>query len=128
MKVITLLAVIFALAQGWSLGVSPVQAECVVVYFSLYDPVYDPPCDGINPASIVSIRVTTSPTPISAGSCSSFALDNLYANVELYDQDGCGNGKPVVCSIVASSSSLSGYYPVTVIGGGCFSVCETCTP
>ena len=126
MKVITTLAVLFALAQGSSFGVSPVQAECIEIHFKLYDPGQDPPC-GISPTTSWSIRVTTSPSMISAGTCSSFALDNLYTDVEFYPST-CGTGTPVVCDIVASGSILSGYYQVSAVSGDCLMVCDNCTP
>jgi hypothetical protein len=126
MKVITLLAVIFALAQGWNLGVSPVQAECTEVYFQLYGPGQDPPC-GFTPDMGWSIRVTTSPSSVSAGTCSAFTLDNLYADVEFWEES-CAIGDHHVCDIVATDDILSGYYEITDVSGSCFTVCGNCTP
>jgi hypothetical protein len=118
-----------AVALGMSNGVCSAQPECDNVYFQLYDPLHDPPCEGVNMQVGSTIYVNSSPTSVSLGSCSGFTLDNLYTDVLLYeDHTGCAAGSSVTCDIVATGT-LSGYYRITNSpGGGCFVVCATCTP
>jgi len=127
MKVSTILAVI-ALILGLSFGASSAQAEeCTEVYFKLHS-TSDPLCDdGFTVATLWSIYVTTSPSSVSAGTCSGFTLDNLYANVVFFEGD-CGELHRFDCDIVATDNTLSGYYVLNALGGGCFEVCANCTP
>jgi hypothetical protein len=128
MKVYAVFGFIIAVALGVTQGVCWGQPECVNVYLKTDDPVSDPPCDdGFSPGSGWSIHVTSSPSSISAGSCSSFTLDNLYTDVDFFEQT-CGVAYKFTCDIVASGSTLSGYYELTDLGGGCLRVCATCTP
>ncbi len=128
MKASVLFVMLVAMV-GLSYGVCTAQPECANVYLRIYDPVSDPPCgDNASITTSWSIRVTSCPTSISAGSCSSFALDNLYTDVEFYAGTGCGVNYQFTCDIVATGSDLSGYYPVTAESGGCITVCETCAP
>jgi len=125
-----MIAAILALALGFSFGVLPAQAEeCTEVYFKLVS-AGDPTCDdGFTVASGWSILVTTSPTSVSAGTCSGFTLDNAYANVVFFDGRGfCGVDHAFICDIVATDNTLSGYYLLNSLGGGCFEVCANCTP
>jgi hypothetical protein len=129
MKVTTILAII-ALALGLSLGASSAQAEeCTEVYFKLVS-VGDPTCDdGFTVTTGWSIYVTTSPSSVSGGTCSGFTLDNAYANVVFFDGEGdCGELHQFACDIVATDNTLSGYYILNSLGGGCFEVCANCTP
>lgn len=104
MKVMIILAVILVMAQGSSIGITPVHAECTEVHFQLYDPIHDPPC-GFTPAPGWSIRVTSSPSAISAGTCFNFALDNLYVDVDFWEAS-CALDEHHVCDIVATDNSL----------------------
>ena len=122
-----MIAAILALALGFSFGTSWAQPECVEIYLKIVS-VADPPCyDGYTVTTNWSIYVTTSPTSVSAGTCSSFTLDNAYANVAFFDGT-CGQNHRFACDIVATGSTLSGYYLLTDLGGGCFRVCGNCTP
>jgi hypothetical protein len=125
---IVLVLIAIAVALGISHGVCWAQPECVNVYFQLYDPLNDPPCDDPNMRVGSTIYVTSSPTSVSLGSCSGNTLVKLYTDVELYeDNTGCAEGGSVICDIVASGT-LSGYYQINHESGGCFVVCDTCTP
>ena len=129
MKVLLYTLVAVAIVQGLSLDARSVQAECHDVYLSLYDPVQDPPCgSGANLSTSWTIFVNSSPSSISAGSCSSFTLDNLYTGVVFYSGPGCGVEEEFTCDIVATDSNLSGYYQLTVVNGACITICATCTP
>ena len=123
MKLYVLFGLAMMAAQGLSFGLC--SAECEEVHFQLYDLEHDPAC-GIDLGAVAAIRVTTSPSSISAGTCSSFALDNYYANVEFFAV-ACGSMSLGTCAIVATDGSLSGYYPVTAISGLCLTVCANCT-
>jgi hypothetical protein len=122
---LVLLAIVMALGLGH--GVAFAQPECTNIYLKLVV-TGDPACnEGYTVTTGWSIYVTSSPSSTSAGSCSSFTLDNLYAGVVFFN-GGCGEFHRFECNIVATGSILSGYYILTDLGGGCFKVCQTCTP
>ena len=123
-------SVALVVAIAMTHGVSSAQPECTEVYLRVYDPVGDPPCGSLSqPQSDWSIRVTSSPTSVSGGTCSTFSLNQLYSDVDFYSNtSACGDTYEFTCDIIASASILSGYYYLADLGGGCFRVCETCTP
>jgi hypothetical protein len=126
----TALAVILVSAVAVATAVAPdlawAQPECTEVWFQLEDPLHDPPCGIEGVSEDWAIRVTTSPSSTSAGSCTAGNLDNRYTSVEFFS-DGCELSQPEdTCTIVATESILSGDYLIQDVEGACFMVCQPC--
>ncbi len=125
----SVLFVMLVTMVGLSYGVCAAQPDCTNVYLKIYDPVSDPPCgDQSGVTTGWFIHVTSSPSSVNGGTCSTFSLNQLYADVDFFNTLGCGTQHVFTCDIAASSSILSGYYELDDLGDGCFRVCETCTP
>jgi hypothetical protein len=113
-----------AVALGMSHGVCSAQPECNPEWFSLYDPIGDPPCDGLDPKEGWAIYVDENCAQGGGGSCDGRTLNRVIADVEFYSEcSGTFMGK---CAIATTSCELSAWYPILEVDESCIFICQHC--
>jgi hypothetical protein len=121
--VFTGLGVAYYLATPANSGADP---ECTIVWCKA-DPSLDPGCD-VSVEQGWAVYFPSSPTSATAGSCSTYTMDNAYADVQFFE-GGCDDtvADGTCDAVFASSSSLAGHkFEILYVDDRCFKICAYC--